>query len=158
MGLFNGIQGKALLGACLLLTLSLSACDTKAPDEPADVTSDAASALAVQVTKSVEATRSTEATKSNKEKPKKKLNLTLTDDVMATSQSDLSNAIDIAKNDFDENNFDENNFDENNTLPNMFGKKQEGTTVGGGVIRDAENEDYVDSIQGAEVNVEFKID
>ena len=153
MGLFNGIQGKALLGVCLLLTLSLSACDTKAPVEPADVTSDAASASAVPVTKSVEATRSTEATKSNKEKPKKKLNLTLTDDVMATSQSDLNNAIDIAENDFEEN-----NFDENNTLPNMFGEKREGTTVGGGVIRDAENEDYVDSIQGAEVNVEFKID
>jgi len=153
MGLFNGIQGKALLGACLLLTLSLSACDTKAPVERADVTSDAASASPVQVTKSVEATGSTDATKSNKAKPKKKLNLTLTDDVMATSQSDLNNAIDIAENDFDEN-----NFDENNTLPNMFGEKQEGTTVGGGVIRDAENEDYVDSIQGAEVNVEFKID
>ena len=148
MGLFNGIQGKALLGACLLLTLSLSACDTKAPVERADVTSDAASASPVQVTKSVEATGSTDATKSNKEKPKKKLNLTLTDDVMATSQSDFNNAIDIAENDFDEN----------NTLPNMFGEKQKGTTVGGGVIRDAENEDYVDSIQGAEVNVEFKID
>lgn len=48
---------------------------------------------------------------------------------------------------------------ENNKLPNLFnGDKKEGTTMGGGIIRDEENENYIDSIQGAEVNVEFSID
>ncbi len=158
MGLFNGIQDKATLGACLLLTLSLSACDTKAPAEPVDgaaaavtvkakaagVNSDSASALAGQANKVANVAT---------EKPKKKLNLTLSGDVTVSSARGLSNAIDVAENDFDEN-----GFDDKNTLPDMFGEKQEGTTVGGGILRDGENEDYVDSIQGAEVNVEFKID
>ncbi len=153
MGLFNGIQGKALLGACLSLTLSLSACDTKVPAEPVDdavatvtakaagVNSDSSSALAVKVTNVT------------KEKPKKKLNLTLSDDVVASSARGLGNTIEVAENDVDGN-----GFGEKNALPDMFGEKQEGTIVGGGILRDAENEDYVDSIQGAEVNVEFKID
>jgi len=134
MGLFQCIQGKASLGACLLLTLSLSACDSKTPIEPVDVV--APVTTVEQVSKVV------------KEKPKKKLNLTLSDDVMAISKSGSTSTIDVA----------EINFDEHNTLPNMFEDKREGTTVGGGILRDAENEDYVDSIQGAEVNVEFKID
>jgi len=134
MGLFQCIQGKASLGACLLLTLSLSACDSKTPIERVDVV--APVTTVEQVSKVV------------KEKPKKKLNLTLSDDVMAISKSGSTSTIDVA----------EINLDEHNMLPNMFGDKREGTTVGGGILRDAENEDYVDSIQGAEVNVEFKID
>ena len=156
MGSFQDIQGKASLGACLLLALSLSACDTKTPIEPegvaadivtpastveaaAGVNSDSTSELAVQVNKTPNI---------DKEKPKKKLNLTLSDDVMVIAESGAATKIDVA----------ENSLDESNALPNMFGEKQEGTTVGGGVLRDTENEDYVDSIQGAEVNVEFKID
>ncbi|OUS06643.1 hypothetical protein A9Q81_01795 [Gammaproteobacteria bacterium 42_54_T18] len=148
MGLFQGMQGKAPLGACLLLTLSLSACDSKAPVESVDVVVPEATLDLTADANSDSASALVQANKVDKEKPKKKLNLMLTDDVMAISKSGSVNAIDVA----------ENNLDEHNTLPNMFGAKQEGTTVGGGILRDAENEDYVESIQGAEVSVEFKID
>ncbi|MCG8315077.1 MAG: hypothetical protein MI976_17860 [Pseudomonadales bacterium] len=43
-------------------------------------------------------------------------------------------------------------------LPNMFDAKKSGTKVGGGIIRDEENENYMDSIQGAKLNVEFQTD
>ena len=153
---FQDIQGKASLAACLLLALSLSACDTKAPVEPEDVAAGIATpAPTVEGTADANSDVTSElAEQANKvatvvkEKPKKKLNLTLSDDVMAIAESGAATNIDVA----------ENNFDESNALPNMFGEKQEGTSVGGGVLRDTENEDYVDSIQGAEVNVEFKID
>ena len=47
---------------------------------------------------------------------------------------------------------------QNQVLPNMFHEKKQGTKVGGGIIRDEENENYVDSIQGAKLNVEFQTD
>ncbi|MBV1920380.1 MAG: hypothetical protein KUG73_06835 [Pseudomonadales bacterium] len=138
--MFQRIHVRALLGACFLLALSLSACDSKAPLEPVanGVTSDGTSKSVAQASKVAKK----KLKKKLKEKPKKKLDLTLSQDVMALST----------------NSFDESNLDEHHALPNMFEEKQEGTTVGAGILRDAENEDYVDSIQGAEVNVEFKID
>jgi len=44
-------------------------------------------------------------------------------------------------------------------LPNLFDqKKNEGkVSVGGNVLRDEENLDYVNSVEGAEVSVEVKI-
>lgn len=50
------------------------------------------------------------------------------------------------------------NFSEKNKLPDLFVGHKEGTKVGGGILRDAENENYAESIQGAEVNVEFQLD
>lgn len=159
MALFQYIHGKATLGACLLLTLSLAACDSKTSVDSADVVEPAVTVVGTVTASSDSSSEmAIQASKLIKEKPKKKLNLTLSDDVIATSGGGLINTIDIAESNFDERNFDENNFDEHNTLPDMFDAKQEGTTVGGGILRDAENEDYVDSIQGAEVSVEFKID
>ena len=45
-----------------------------------------------------------------------------------------------------------------NVLPNLFEQKSARAKVGGSVIRDPENENYLDSLQGAEVNVEIEID
>ena len=45
-----------------------------------------------------------------------------------------------------------------NVLPNLFEQKSARAKVGGSVIRDQENENYLDSLQGAEVNVEIEID
>jgi hypothetical protein len=145
MNLFQRIQGKALLGACFLLTLSLSACDSTAPVEPIVVAPPATNGVTADVASEPIAQASKVAKKKRKEKPKEKLNLTLSHDVIG-----LSGVV--------ENSIDANNLHENNALPNMFEKEQEGTTVGAGILRDAENEDYVDSIQGAEVNIVFKID
>lgn len=149
MGEFQRVQGKVSFGACVLLVFFLSACDAKAPVEPAEVPS---SAPKVEVGEEAKNDSSSELpvqeSEVNQKKPKKKLNLTLPEDVMAPSISGSAVSIDVA----------ENSLNEKNTLPNMFGGKQEGTTVGGGILRDSENEDYVDSIQGAEVSVEFKID
>ena len=154
MALFQYIHGKATLGACLLLTLSLAACDSKTSVDSADVVEPAVTVVeTVDASSDSTSEMAMQESKVIKEKPKKKLNLTLSDDVIATSGDGSINTIDVA-----ESNFDEHNFDEHNTLPDMFDAKQEGTTVGGGILRDAENEDYVDSIQGAEVSVEFKID
>ena len=47
-----------------------------------------------------------------------------------------------------------------NRLPDLFKKagKKEGVHYAGGVFRDKENEDYLDSIEGAEISVEFTLD
>ncbi len=142
MGLFQSIERKALLGTCLLLTLSFSACDSKSPVEPVNVVQPIINEVIASEASEVVAKEKLEG------KPKRKLDLTLSKDVMALSTSSLKSTIAVA----------ESSFDEKNALPNMFGEKQKGTTVGAGILRDAENEDYVDSIQGAEVNVQFKID
>lgn len=44
-------------------------------------------------------------------------------------------------------------------LPDLFDqeKKQDKVSVGGNVLRDEENLDYVNSVEGAEVSVEVKI-
>ncbi len=43
-------------------------------------------------------------------------------------------------------------------LPDMFAKEESTTTIGGGLIRDAENEDYIDSIEGATIDIKVKTD
>ena len=45
-------------------------------------------------------------------------------------------------------------------LPNMFADDADNNavSVGGGVIREEDNPDIVDSVQGAEVSIEFKTD
>lgn len=43
-------------------------------------------------------------------------------------------------------------------LPNMFEKRQASTSVGGEILRNEENENYLESIDGASVNIEIKTD
>ena len=51
------------------------------------------------------------------------------------------------------------NISETNSSPNMFNleKKEDNISFGGNVIRDEENLEYVDSIEGAEVSIEMKL-
>ena len=75
----------------------------------------------------------------SQEKKKKKLNLSI-------PESDLNGAV---ANDAGE---------EAKVLPDMFVKREQGTKVSGDVLRDQENEDYLDSVQGAQVKIEMKTD
>ncbi|MCG8672855.1 MAG: hypothetical protein MI867_25885 [Pseudomonadales bacterium] len=133
----------------LLFVAFVSGCDQakepasdKAPAKVEAVKGDSsqsentASAKAPEVAQKV-----AEEAKEKEEKPKKPLNLAIPDtDVSAAAANDQGEA------------------GEKRVLPNMFGKSEQGTKVGGGIIRDAENQDYVDSIEGAEVSVEFTTD
>jgi len=138
---------------CAIGAIMLSGCD-QAPegkeqqvDSPVGNTTVNASAdtTAESVAKTVgdrtAAGDSAEASKRKEEakKTKKPLNLQMPagDDVVVGGVMELS---------------------EENKLPDLFVGHKEGTKVGGGILRDAENENYADSIEGAEVNVEFKID
>ncbi len=120
--------------AAISLLITVSGCDSKAPEPPV-----AKEKAAVVTDAPVEATASTKK-QEEKKKVKKPLNLAMPDQEGVVAEDGVVIA-------------------ENNKLPNMFhDSKAEGTKVGGGIIRDEENENYVDSIQGAEVNVEFSID
>lgn len=55
-----------------------------------------------------------------------------------------------------ENNTIESDTKEKALLPDMFTKSEATTKIGGGVIRDGENEDYMDSIEGAKIDIEIK--
>ena len=101
---------------------------TKALSNPAQASSETAPEMAV-----------TSKTSDAEKKPKKPLNLALPDSEISSADGQID-------------------AEEQRVLPNMFGGSEQGTKVGGGIIRDAENLDYVDSIQGAEVSVEFKTD
>ena len=41
-------------------------------------------------------------------------------------------------------------------LPDMFSKSEARTKLRGGLIRDVDNEDYMDSIEGAKIDIEIK--
>lgn len=154
----GGVSANIWLGrlCIVILTVLVSACDPKSESTPLDKEASEVEAVAPvaedpmpseSADKSVNKQAvSPKATKHEDKKPKKKLNLTLSDDVVPGVEGTVSHseaAIDV---------------ENNNKLPNMFGKQEKGTTYGGGLLRDEENEDYVDSIQGAEVNIEIKID
>lgn len=55
---------------------------------------------------------------------------------------------------------DDTDFSEREILPDMFDQAEKETrvSVGAKPLRDVENEDYVQSVQGAELKVEFKTD
>jgi hypothetical protein len=54
---------------------------------------------------------------------------------------------------------DDIDFTEKSSAPNLFDQqaKEKKYTVGGDVLRDKENLDYVDSVEGAQISVEMKI-
>jgi len=79
-------------------------------------------------------------------KTKRSLDLTLTDDVIpAANIIEESDKLPVRV---------------EGKLPNMFAKDsaKDTVSVAGGVIREDDNPDLVDSVQGAEVSIEFKTD
>lgn len=73
------------------------------------------------------------------EKPKKKLNLSLLNNL-----ADSASAKPLAE--------------EQGVLPDMFATQESRTHLSGGLHRDEENPDLLDSVDGAEISIEIKID
>lgn len=129
------------------LLFALAGCDTE--QQQADTIEKSTTANVKEVAESVVKQvkpESKETKKSEKQQEKKQAEKPAQPKLdLSISESDLSTA----------NSQQQATADDPQLLPNMFGKKKEGTKVGGGIIRDEENENYMDSIEGAEVKVEI---